>query len=203
MESSELRTPTQKRAVEKKEKIIKYGFELICKNGFYNTDSAQIAKYAGVSTGTVYQYFTDKKDVFLQGLKIYAENLMFPINGIKDKKIDKENLPNELRNIIESSVKTHKISQSAHEEIIAMQHTDTEVGKIFKEQELQATENLVHFLKENNIIVDNIYERAHLILKWIDDLCHEIAFHKHKDMDYDKMTDLVIQSIINLLKDNS
>lgn len=199
MESSELRKPTQKRAVEKKNKIIKYGFELICKNGFHNTDSAQIAKYAGVSTGTVYQYFTDKKDIFLQGLKIYAEDLMFPINEIKDKKINKEHLPNELKNIIQSSVKTHKISESAHEEIIAMQHTNEEVAAIFKDQELKATNNLVQVLKENNIVVDNIYERAHLILKWIDDLCHEIAFHKHKNMDYDKMTDLVISSIVNLL----
>ena len=198
MDSSELRTPTQKRAIEKKNKIIKYGFELICKNGFYNTDSVQIAKYAGVSTGTVYQYFKDKRDIFLQGLKIYAEDLMFPINKIK--KLDKENLPTELKTIINQCIKTHKISESAHEEIVAMQHTDKEVGAIFKEQELHATENLVQVFRNNNIVIDNIYERTHLILKLIDDLCHEIAFHKHKDMDYDKMTDLVIASIMHLLE---
>lgn len=198
MDSSELRTPTQKRAIEKKNKIIKYGFELICKNGFYNTDSVQIAKYAGVSTGTVYQYFKDKRDIFLQGLKIYAEDLMFPINKIK--KLDKENLPTELKAIIDQCVKTHKISESAHEEIVAMQHTDKEVGAIFKEQELHATENLVQVFRDNNIVIDNIYERTHLILKLIDDLCHEIAFHKHKDMNYDKMTDLVIASIMHLLE---
>lgn len=202
MENSELRKPTQKRAVEKRDRIIKYGFELICKNGFHNTDSVQIAKYADVSTGTIYQYFTDKKDIFLQGLKIYAEDLIFPINNIKCEKIDKEKLPDVLKKIIQSSIKTHRISESAHEEIVAMQHTDKEVSTIFKELELKATESLVEFLKKNNIAVNNIYEKAHLIIKWIDDLCHEIAFHKHKNMDYDKMTDLVIYSIINLLEKN-
>ncbi len=199
MEISDLRKPTQKRAIEKRNKILKYGFELMCEKGLYNTDAAQIAKHAGVSTGTVYQYFKDKKDIFVQGLKIYAESLMFPINNIKDKKLNVENLSNELKDIINLFIKSHKISKSAHEEIIALQHTDKEIGKIFRQQEINATETLVEILKQNNIIVDNIYERSHLILKWIDDLCHEIIFHKHKDMDYDKMTDIVIDSIIHIL----
>ena len=49
---------------------------------------------------------------------------MFPINKIKNKKFNKENLPNEFKKIIRDSVKVHKISESAHEEIVAMQHTD-------------------------------------------------------------------------------
>lgn len=83
MESSELRNPTQKRAIEKKQKILEYGFKLICEQGYYNTDAVQIAKYAGVSTGTVYQYFTDKHDIFMQGLSLYAEDIMFPIHLMK------------------------------------------------------------------------------------------------------------------------
>ena len=38
--------PTQKRSIEKKEKIIEKGFELMCKNGYYNTNTNDIAKYA-------------------------------------------------------------------------------------------------------------------------------------------------------------
>ena len=55
MKNDEIRKPIQKRSIEKKEKIIKSGFELICKKGFYNTNTAEIAKYAGVSTGIIYQ----------------------------------------------------------------------------------------------------------------------------------------------------
>ncbi len=199
MESTELRNPTQKRAIEKKEKILKYGFKLICEKGLHNTDAVQIAKYAGVSTGTVYQYFKDKKDIFLQGLKIYAEDLMFPINKIKGKKIDKNNLKVELKNIIDIFVKSHRISESAHEEVIALQHTDKEVSEIFKNLELKSTETLIEILEENNIVVDNINEKCHLILTWIDQLCHEIIYHKHENMNYEIMTNLVIEAIIGLL----
>ena len=58
-----VREPIQKRSIEKKEKIIEYGFELICDKGYYNTNTAEIAKAAGVSTGIVYQYFNDKHDI--------------------------------------------------------------------------------------------------------------------------------------------
>ena len=68
-----IREPKQKRAIEKKEKIIDAGFELICKNGYYNTNTAEIAKKAGVSTGIVYQYFKDKYDIFLEGLEKYGD----------------------------------------------------------------------------------------------------------------------------------
>ena len=53
MSSNDIREPIQKRSIEKKEKIIKTGFELICKNGYYNTNTQEIAKKAGVSTGII------------------------------------------------------------------------------------------------------------------------------------------------------
>ena len=35
MSNSEIREPVQKRSIEKKEKIICAGFELICEKGYY------------------------------------------------------------------------------------------------------------------------------------------------------------------------
>lgn len=199
MESSELRQPTQKRAIEKREKILKNGFQLICKKGLHNTDAKQIAEHSGVSIGTVYQYFKDKHDIFIQGLKKYAETLMFPISNLKDVKLDKNNLRESLQDLINIYVKSHKMSKSVHEEIVSLQHTDKEVSKIFKSLELKSSETFAQILIDNGIVVENIEERTHLILSWIDHLCHEITYHKHKELDYDKMTELVIDSIFNLL----
>ena len=74
MSEYEIREPIQKRSIEKKEKIIESGFELICEKGYYNTNTAEIAKNAGVSTGIVYQYFKDKHDILIDALKKYADN---------------------------------------------------------------------------------------------------------------------------------
>lgn len=85
-----IREPKQKRAIEKKDKIIKTGFELICKEGYHNINTALIASKAGVSTGILYQYFKDKYDILMLGLEKYGDNIFFPMlkNNIKfDKKI--------------------------------------------------------------------------------------------------------------------
>ena len=54
---SEVREPIKKSSILKKEKIIEKGFELMCEKGYHNVSSVDIAKYTGVSTGCIYQYF--------------------------------------------------------------------------------------------------------------------------------------------------
>ena len=59
----DIRTPQQTRSIEKKNRIIKAGFELFCEQGYYRTTTTQICRRAGISTGALYSYFKDKKHV--------------------------------------------------------------------------------------------------------------------------------------------
>ena len=61
----QIREPIKKSSIEKKNKIIEKGFELMCTKGYHNVTCVDIAKYAGVSTGIIYQYFKDKRDIFI------------------------------------------------------------------------------------------------------------------------------------------
>lgn len=200
MENNENKVPVQARAIEKKERILKSGFNLICQNGYHNVDCIQIAKSADVSTGTVYRYFTDKREIFLEGLKENYKEKLFPILKFKNKKIEKNTLKDLIQEMIDVSIKSHHMTKTSHEEIMAMRHSDSDVEKIFEEYELEATSALVEILKDNNISNNHLQEKAHLIIYWIDDLCHEIIYHKHKNFDYKIMEELVVDSILNLLK---
>ena len=115
MSEYEIREPIQKRSIEKKEKIIESGFELICEKGYYNTNTAEIAKNAGVSTGIVYQYFKDKHDILIDALKKYADNIFYPMLNVPANNFDKSNLNDIIRKMIDSFVQNHKLSKSAHE----------------------------------------------------------------------------------------
>lgn len=195
-----IREPKQKRAIEKKEKIIDAGFKLICKNGYYNTNTAEIAKNAGVSTGIIYQYFKDKHDIFIKGLEKYGDEIFFPMLQIK--KISINNFEESLNNMIQKYIKDHKVSQTAHEEITAMIHSNNDVAKYFYKRELLLTENIKNLLLENNFKDNNLNEKVHIMIGMIDNLCHEVIYHKHKSMNYDIMTDIVINSIKDLFKDD-
>ena len=195
-----IREPKQKRAIEKKEKIIDAGFKLICKNGYYNTNTAEIAKNAGVSTGIIYQYFKDKHDIFMEGLEKYGDEIFFPMLQIK--KISINNFEESLNSMIKKYIKDHKVSQTAHEEITAMIHSNNDVAKYFYKRELLLTENIKNLLLENNFKDNNLNEKVHIMIGMIDNLCHEVIYHKHKSMNYDIMTDIVINSIKDLFKDD-
>ncbi len=200
MAENEIREPTQKRSIEKKEKIIKSGFELICEKGYHNTNTAEIAKAAGVSTGIVYQYFNDKHDILLVGIKKYATSIFYPmLNVAQNTIIDPANINSILNKMIMKFTKNHIMSQKAHEEITAMIHSDKEIAEFFREYEIYITNSIVKILLNSGFRPDNLTERVHISLHLIDDLCHEIVYHKHEEINYDIMTDIVIKSVIDLL----
>ena len=195
-----IREPRQQRAIEKKEKIIESGFNLICKNGYYNTNTAEIAKAAGVSTGIVYQYFKDKYDILIEGLEKYGDSIFFPLLNAKDIKFDKKDFDVLLKKMINHYISNHKVSNIAHEEIMSMVHSDKRVAEYYYKRELEMTNSIKDVLINNGFKDNNLSEKVHIMIGLIDNLCHEVTYHKHSDMNYDIMTDLVINNIKELFK---
>ena len=197
----EIRIPTQKRSIEKRKKIIEKGFNLMCENGYFNTSTPDIAKVAGVSTGIIYQYFNDKKDIFIEGVKNYAESIMFPmIDILESENIKIDNLDNLIKSILEKFIQNHNISKKAHEELMAMSHLDEDVSNIFKNNEIKMTDRIVKIFENNDIYLKNSKEKIHIIVGIIDNYCHEVVYHKHSSINYEVMQNEVINTIKNILK---
>lgn len=198
---SEIRIPTQKRSIEKKKRIIKKGFELMCKKGYYNTNTSEIADYAGVSTGIIYQYFNDKKEIFIEGIKEYSDNVMFPMLTILKKDFVISDLDTLLNKMIDKFIETHTLSKKEHEEMIAMSHLDSDISKIFHEREMETTKEIVQILEKNKIEISNPYEKVHIMIGIVENLCHEIVYHKHEELNYEIMKKEVIHLIEGLLNE--
>lgn len=64
------------------------------------------------------------------------------------------------------------------------------------------TTTIKEILLNNNFKDNNLNEKVHIMIGLIDNLCHEITFHKHDNMNYDLMTELVIDNIKNLFKND-
>ena len=199
---SETRMPVQKRSVEKRERIIRNGFELMCNNGYFNTTTSDIAKYVGVSTGIIYQYFNDKKEIFIEGFSKYSDDIMFPILDIlKNNTIKLDNMEKLLNEILNVFIEKHTLLKRAHEEILALAHLDEDIDKIFLEQEVEATKAVTNVVRENGIGGEGLEERVHIIIGIVENYCHEIVYHKHSILNYDVMKNEVINVICHMLKD--
>ena len=193
-----IREPKQKRAIEKKDKLIEVGFNLICEKGYHNINTAEIAKAAGVSTGIVYQYFNDKYDILIEGLNRYGEDIFFPMLKKNTFNLNKDNFDNTIRDMIKKYISNHKLSNIAHEEIMSMVHSDKNVAKFYYDRELEMTNTIKDILIENGFVDENLNEKVHIMIGLIDNLCHEVTYHKHNNMNYEVMTELVINNIDNL-----
>lgn len=197
MSEFEIREPIQKRSIQKKDKIVEKGFELICNKGYYNTNTAEIAKYSGVSTGIVYNYFKDKHDILIEALERYSDTIFYPMISIPKKDTDITEL---VSFMITNFIKDHKLSESAHKEIMAMTYLDEQVEYYFKKREMDMTQELYELFKVNGCSNENLMEKSHIILGLIDNICHECVYHKHKDLNYDIMIQEVTKAILNILK---
>jgi AcrR family transcriptional regulator len=78
---------SDKRREETKEKIIEAACELFSKYGYHNTQVMDIVKAVGMSAGTFYNHFKDKRDLFehitmesLETLRITVKNLRDPVD---------------------------------------------------------------------------------------------------------------------------
>jgi len=200
--NTNIREPKQKRAIAKKEHIIDAGFELICKNGYYNTNTVEIAKKAHVSTGIVYQYFNDKHDILIASIKKYGADIFFPMLKIKEENISIHNFEEVIKEMITNYINNHQVSEIAHEEIMSMVHSDHEIAEYYYNLELEMTKNIKNILVKNNFQDNNLLEKVHIMIGMIDNLCHEVIYHKHQCMDYDIMLNIVTKNILYLFQDS-
>lgn len=193
---SEVREPIKKSSILKKEKIMEKGFELMCEKGYHKVSSVDIAKYAGVSTGCIYQYFKDKKAIFVEGAKIYLKEICFPILEVFLEYSKKEMMLEELiQKVLDKSVQSQRMSYYAHQELMSMCCLDEEIAQIFNQNELEVTEKILYYM--------NGYpgkEKIHLFIQIVDDYIHEIVYHQHSEYDYTIMYEETKKILLHLLK---
>ena len=69
----QVRKPKQKRSLEKMELIRSSAQTLFSEKGYFSTTTNEIAKCAGISIGTLYSYYKDKKDIYEDLVRAHYE----------------------------------------------------------------------------------------------------------------------------------
>ncbi|NMM62990.1 TetR/AcrR family transcriptional regulator [Clostridium sp. P21] len=179
----EIRIPRQKRSIEKRNKIIDAAYEIFNEKGYNNTTTVDIAKRAGIATGSVYAYFKDKKDIFIQALLKYG-NIMQELVINKFNQIPmEEDLLNVIKEVINILIESHNISKNLHNEIMSLSFLDEDIKNHFKTQHDEITNRIFKQLERRNIIINNSKEKMFLALNSADALCHELIFSSDTNFD--------------------
>lgn len=196
-----VREPQQERSIEKKNKIIDAGYQLFSEVGYYGTNTAEIAKRAGVSTGIVYGYFQDKRDILISVLDVYINKVFEPIFKLFDKLDKPINYSTIFPNIIDLIIKTHKKHAKMHEVLHSLGSTDEAVNSEFIALEDSLTNRIAEKLISLGEVKENLVEKIHFAMDIIQSFAHEYIFDKHEYIDYFVMKEMVVNVLINLFKD--
>lgn len=196
----QIRQPKQERSIEKKHRIVQAGYELFSEVGYHNTNTAEIAKRAGVSTGIVYGYFKDKRDILLSVLEIYITKISEPVLNLLSNIDSPVNYTVIIPEIIERTIHSHRENAKIHEALHSMAHTDDEVQQRFTDLEDKLTLNIAKTLTTCGETIENANEKIHLAINIIQSFAHETIYDQHTYIDYPKMREIVTENLILIFK---
>lgn len=198
-----VREPRQERSIEKKNRIIEAGYQLFSEVGYYGTNTAEIAKRAGVSTGIVYGYFQDKRDILICVLELYINKVFEPLLKMFDKFIEPVDYYVLVPKVIDFAIKVHKSNKKIHEALHSLASTDEAVNAEFISLEDNITVKLSEKLEKLGEKIENCMEKIHFAMDIIQSFSHEYVFDKHDYIDYDVLRELVTETVIKLFEKQS
>lgn len=191
-----IRQPVQRRSIDKKERIIKAAYELFSTDGYYSTVTSDIAKAAGVSTGIVYGYFKDKRDILFYVIKIYVKEIASPIMEYISSLSAPVSIESMMRDVVELTEKMHKQNANLHNILHSLAFTESDINEEFLRLEDHVTISASKKLRELGCNADHLEEKVHLAMNLIQSYAHESIYDKHDYIDYDAMKENVIQTLV-------
>ncbi|WFD11290.1 TetR/AcrR family transcriptional regulator [Tepidibacter hydrothermalis] len=143
----DIKEPIQKRAIEKKLKLIESAKKVFNDKGYHNTHIKDITLEAGISTGLFYKYFKDKNDIYIQVVKLLIEKDMEVVLDFKDRMSKEDNKKQVIRSYIENRM-----------ELIIYKGIMEELDVLIKEN--QSIKNFINNVKKGylNAIKDILFQ---------------------------------------------
>ena len=112
----------QQRSIKTKNKIMKAAYKIFASKGIHGTTAREIAEKAGVSNGSFYSYFKNKKALLLEMLEDYLEvhyrTIWRSLDGFNLNEIDRETI----RSVLDSVFEAYEISPNFHRQTPALRY---------------------------------------------------------------------------------
>jgi AcrR family transcriptional regulator len=175
-----VRDPVQQRGKEKKARIITAARKLLNREDFETVTANHIAKEAGVSVGTFYSYFKDKRDVFLEVIRQYSEDIFGElIANIRDLKQGPSNLEEVVRSLILVAKKRHDHEKGLHKQMLVQSIRDPGIRELSHMEEGRADSLIREILDQygDQIDVKDPDAAIFLVTNCVEEMIHHLIIH--------------------------
>lgn len=197
----DVRIPTQKRSIEKKENIKKTALMLFSDKGYHNVSTNEIAAVSGISIGTVYNYFTDKQAIYAELVDDFYSHI---IGQLTPELFSSVNSPMELlEKYIAIVLEGHTYMTAFQKEIASLSYQNTEFRELENKYRVFVTKKIMSLMQSFSeyLRITDFESASFMLMTTIESVIHEILFF---DVPYDKdliLKDLTVMLSRYLLKD--
>jgi AcrR family transcriptional regulator len=175
-----VREPVQKRGKEKKARIITAARKLMNSLDYEAVTTNRIAGEAGVSVGTFYAYFKDKRDVFLEVISQYSEDIFGEmIANIQEMKQRPVSLEEVVRRLILVAKKRHDHEKGLHKQMLVQSIRDPEIQKLALMDEGRADSLIREIFDQytDQIDVKNVDAAIFLVSTCVEEIIHHLILY--------------------------
>jgi len=202
MAETELKTriPQQKRSIETRNKILVAAKDQFAEHGFHGTNAKEIAATAGVSVGSFYSYFKDKKALFMEIFREHIEEKV--VRVLSEHRVDPSDHRKSVYRLIKAMLEAHEPYPQFHREVLAMRYSDPEVEAIFDEIDQQGLAHVENFITqfEDKLRITDIKTAARIISAAVEEVICSITILGHAE-DAERLLDGLADMIHRYLFD--
>lgn len=153
----------QKRTLESREKLLNAAYQLFAEKGYYNTNTKEIARSAGISVGNFYNYYEDKAGIYAELVRQYTDTSRENLKILLDELLKKMDRIKNLEDVIDAvddyanqQLGRAEVSGILFKDAYLIQRDHIVLDQIMKESELK----LIAVLEEFLMKCPNIQRRA-------------------------------------------
>ncbi len=167
----EKRTLTKK-AAETRRRLLTATLQQVAEHGYHNITADDIAKACGMSTGSAYRYFKNKKEMLLAAIESCYANIQ-EITETEDDRLNEFDSSEEmLEYVLERFIGIHIKYRAIHEELESLRHIDADVRALYERIRRNAVEALIPECSEKLESSENLRERLYVAIELLESCAH-------------------------------
>jgi len=200
-QKNNVREPVQQRGKEKKARIVTAARKLMNQLDYDEVTTNLIALEAGVSVGTFYSYFKDKRDVFLDVIRQYSEDVFGEmIANIREMKQGPAHLKEVVRRLIQVAQKRHAHEKGLHKQMLIQSIRDPDVQELALMEEGRADALLREVINQyaDQIDIRDMDAAIFVVTTCVEEIIHRLILYGSEIPDerlFEEMTRMVYRYI--------
>ena len=195
-ESQKTRTPVQKRGINTKNKIIDAAMRVFSEKGFHAANTKEIAREAGISIGSFYAYFKDKKSVFIEIYRGFSHSPLNHIGEAQTNPGEGQTGTERVTALLRDLFNGHSLSPDFQREVSYMRYKDPEIEALHNTIHENLRKQIVAALEpqKENLRVTDLDAAAFVVLCACEEVVHNSRITGH-GMD----TDRILKSLADMV----